>query len=120
MARSAGPWPAARQACWRTWFPSGSRRSPLPSHEAKRIAIPPDPRPALSRAALALGGCAEDGAAPRLDGRFGFLPIHGGRAAGAVGRVRAGLARLWADRLGKSRLLLVSRLHRRPGCVARA
>src|SRR3990170_7297687 len=106
MARSAGLWPAARQTCSRTWFPSGSRKSLLPSHEAKRIAIPPDPRPALSHEALAFCGCAEDGAAPRLDGRFGFLPVHGGRTARGLGRVRAGLARLWPDRLGKSRLLL--------------
>jgi D-amino-acid dehydrogenase len=108
-ARSAGRSPAAPPACWRTWFPGASRRSRFRSHEELAVGVPPGARPALPRAALALVRRAEDGAAARLDGRLGFVPVHGRCAAAGLGCLRARLARIRTDRLGKGRTATGSR-----------
>src|ERR1700741_915547 len=100
MAPWAGRSPEAPEAGPRTWFQEAGRKLRFLSPEAKRGAVPAGARPALPRAALARARCAEDGAAPRLDGRIGFVPVHGRRAKGQMGRLCARLARLRPDRMG--------------------
>src|SRR5712692_7606493 len=89
-------------------------------HEAESVRVRPGPRPALPLPLLGRRARAEVLYAARLDGRVGFVPVPGGRAARQLARDRSGLARLRAHRVGEERQLLVSGLFRRPGVLARA